>query len=559
MYADFIYLLKALKPPYMLLIQACIVILIPYLLWRTINLGKWFPLGVIQIFSGVLLGPSIFGLAFPDLFQALFGTFIYAGKPVVRADQIGALATIAVCLFGFLAGADADKELIRKSGKTVFNIGIFGMLFGWGLAIVAGILIYYGLPAAVGAKANLLSFSVAFGLVIAVSALPVLALILRALDLTRRRLGAVALASAGLADTMMWIGLGLVVALALGGNLTVALAKILAGGVLSIGFILWVASPVLNRMIKNEAPESAVMTLAVLSIFVASAVTAITELHPVLGAFVAGVFLPDKVREMAAHRLDQPTTLVLMPFFFLFTGLRTNFSFTDPNIWILFTVSTFLCVFGKMVGHGVAARMSGENWPFSAAVGLLLQTKGLMGLIVISVFLEKEVVSTLMFSAAVLMCMFSTGLSAIAVKGIMRKYGEARVYDGVRDGEAPPQPIEETGRPIVSVPDAAKGKPALATLEFEHGFGKANITEPRTVVGRHSNADVVVSDVRVSRHHALIVRVENGKFEVHNQMADRAEPNPILINGEVKEHAPLKDGDKVSLGGVSFTFRLAKP
>ena len=558
MFEDFIFLLKGLKPPYMLLIQACIVILIPYVLWRTLDFGRWFPLGVIQIFAGVLLGPAIFGLFAPSLFEALFGTYSFAGKTVARADQIGALATIAVCLFGFLAGADADKELIRKSGKTVFNIGVIGMVFGWGIAILAGLLIYYTLPAALGAKASIVSFPVAYGLVIAVSALPVLALILRSLDVTRRRLGAVALASAGLADTMMWIGLGLVVALALGGNLATALAKILAGGLLSVGFILFVASPILKRMMDKEAPESAVMTLSVLSIFVASAITAITELHPVLGAFVAGVFLPDKVREMAAHRLDQPTTLVLMPFFFLNTGLRTNFSFADPNIWILFGLSTFLCVFGKMIGHGLAARMSGENWPFSAAVGLLLQTKGLMGLIVISVFLEKEVVSSLMFSAAVLMCMFSTGLSALAVRGLRRVYGEPAVFDGRANGDPPPVEEPLTGAIVTVKEPVEAGKPVLATLVFANGRGRAEIGAPRVIIGRHSNADIRVNDVRVSRHHALIVATEDGKFELYNQMADRSEPNPILVNGTVKEQTELTNGDDVSLGGIAFKFHVGK-
>lgn len=556
--AEFIGLLKALKPQYMLLIQACIVILIPYLLWRTIGLSRWFPLGVIQIFSGVLLGPSIFGLVAPDLFQALFGTFSYQGKTIARADPILAMATIAVCLFGFLAGADADKDLIRKSGKTVFNIGIFGMLFGWGIAILAGVLIYYGLPSAVGAKANIVSFSVGYGLVIAVSALPVLALILRNLDVTKRRLGAIALASAGLADTMMWAGLGLVVALALGGNLGMAVLKIVAGGALSVGFILYVAGPILNRMIKNEAPESAIMTLAVLSIFVASAITGITELHPVLGAFVAGVFLPDKVREMAAHRLDLPTTLVLMPFFFLFTGLRTNFSFTDANIWILFGVSTVLCVFGKMIGHGVAARMSGENLPFSVSIGLLLQTKGLMGLIVISVFLEKEVVSVLMFSAAVLMCMFSTGLSALAVRGVKKVYGEKATYDGVTDGAAPPP--EPLAQPKVEAPKAtaATGRPSAATIEFGGSLGAYELYLPRMVIGRHVDDNIRINDIRVSRHHAVLQQTADGSYEIHNQTADRANANPIEINGELKEHAKLKDGDKVSLGGVEFTFRKPK-
>ena len=365
-----------------------------------------------------------------------------------------------------------------------------------------------------------------------------------------------ALASASIADTMMWFGLGLVVALALGGDLATALTKAAVGGLLSIGFVVVVASPMLNRLVRDEAPEAAIITLAAMTIFVASAVTGITELHPVLGAFIAGYFLPDKVREMAAHRFDQVATLVLMPFFFLNTGLNTEFNVFDPNVWILFAISAVLCVFGKMIGHGLAARMSGEGWPFSMAIGLLLQTKGLMGLIVIVVFLEKEVVSKLMFSAAVFMCMFSTGLPTPVMRSLFRIYGD-RIKEGDRAGE----PILATDEPLVSTTPAAAAAAAhpLAVLEFgdTHG-GAVEVTSPRTVIGRHSDANVRVNDIRVSRHHALLVQGEGGAFEIHNQMADRAEPNPILVNGEVKEHAVLNDGDRVSLGGVSFTFRRAK-
>ncbi len=580
MYSTIVHALQELKPPYILLVQASVIVFFPYFLWRICKLEKYFPLGVVQIFAGVLLGPSIFGAldaAFlngsphfdaakaiqactnPDakeLFNALFGVTCYHGNQVVnRAAGIASVATIAVCLFGFLAGADADKELIAKSGKSVMSIGVIGMLFGWILATVAGYIIYYAMPEARGDKAAPFAFSIAYGLVIAVSALPVLAVILRNLDITRRRLGAVALASASIADTMMWLGLGVVVALTLGGSLPVALAKAAAGGILSVGFIKFVMGPIFERMFKQDAPESAIITLAALSIFVASAITGITELHPVLGAFVAGFFLPDKVREMAAHRLDLAATLVLMPFFFLNTGLSTKFSLFDPNVWILFAVSSVLCVFGKMIGHGVAAKMVGENAPFSASVGMLLQTKGLMGLIVIVVFLEKEVVSPLMFSAAVLMCMFSTGLSAPAVRFIKNRYGETVVYDGSMAND----PILAAPGPVVSQPDVpAKTTPALATVEFEQGLGTFKVTHARTVIGRHSDANIQVNDIRVSRHHALLAQVDGGRIELHNQMADRAEPNPILINGIVKEHALLEVGDKVSLGGVGVTFRYAK-
>ncbi|MFM9938428.1 MAG: cation:proton antiporter [Hyphomicrobiaceae bacterium] len=580
MYSGLVQLLQELKPPYILLVQACIVVAFPYFLWRVCKFDKLFPLGVVQIFAGVLLGPGIFGAldaavlfsppdpaalgpykacANPDtqrLFHALFGKACYHGTEVNRAAGIASIATIAVCLFGFLAGTDADKELVRKSGKSVLSIGVIGMIIGWGIGILAGIPLYYAFPVAHGAKANVVNFPIAFGLVIAVSALPVLAVILRGLDLTKRRLGAVALASASIADTMMWFGLGLVVALALGGSLAAALTKAFLGAALSIGFILYVASPVLNRMLAKDAPESAVITLAALSIFVASAITGITELHPVLGAFIAGYFLPDKVREMAAHRFDMTTVLVLMPFFFLNTGLNTNFSVFDPNVWMLFAISTVLCVVGKTVGHGLAARLSGENVPFSVGTGLLLQTKGLMGLIVCVVFLEKEVLSPLMFSAAVFMCMFSTGLPTPVMRVLIARYG-----DRITEGDKKAEPILEGLGPTVQQPHAAPAtgsRPVLATLEFADGLGKFDVTASSVVIGRHTEDDINVNDIRVSRRHAKLAFAADGQCELINQTADRSQPNPISVNGTEREKAMLKDGDTVSLNGVEFTLRYAR-
>lgn len=582
MYSGLVHLLQELKPAYILLVQACIVVAFPYFLWRVCRFDKFFPLGVVQIFAGVLLGPGIFGAldaalinpsppAFDptkpvnactnpqarELFNALFGTTCYHGNTIVnRAAGISAVATVAVCLFGFLAGTDADKELIRKSGKSIMSIGFNGMLFGWFIGSLAGIAVYYGFPVAHGANANVVNFSIGYGLVIAVSALPVLALILRGLDLTKRRLGAVALASASIADTMMWLGLGLVVALALGGNLALALTKAFLGGALSVGFVLFVANPIFNRMLAKDAAENAVITLAALTVFVASAITGITELHPVLGAFVAGYFLPDKVREMAAHRLDLATVLVLMPFFFLNTGLQTEFKFFDPQVWLLFVISAVLCVFGKTIGHGVAARMTGESVPFSISTGLLLQTKGLMGLIVCVVFLEKGVVSPLLFSACVFMCMFSTGLSTPAMRFMIGKYGTL-----VTEGTGPSETVLQGAGPTVEqkpVTPAMARAPALATLEFAGDLGKFDITAPNVVIGRHSEDDIHINDIRVSRRHVRLALQATGKFQLANQTADRSAPNPVMVNGVEKEHAEISDGDKVSLNGVEFVLWYAQ-
>jgi Kef-type K+ transport system membrane component KefB len=553
---DLIAFLQHMKLGNILLVQASIVILIPYLLWRTLQLGRWFPLGVIQIFAGVLLGPAVFGALSPKLFNSLFGVVTLGADKINRADPILALATIAVCLFGFLAGADADKEVIGKSGKTIASIGIIGMVVGWTFGGLAGAALYYVVPAAVPipgsvdtfAKPPAWLFAIAFGLVTAVSALPILALVLRELKLTQRRIGAVALASAGIADTMMWMGLAVVVALSGTGSLSEAIGIALAGGGLSFLFVKFVASPILNRLIASEAPESALMTVTALSIFVASAITSLADLHPVLGAFVAGVFLPDKVREMAAHRLDQPTSLILMPFFFLNTGLRTKFAFADPDIWILFGISTLLCIVGKTIGHGLAARVRGETWPFSIGIGLLLQTKGLMGIIVLLVFSDRHLISGLMFSAGVLMCIASTGFSTPVMRGLIKLFG-----DSLLDGNKAISLAARAEQPpvVVAAESAAK---TLAMLDFADGRGEVPVLRANSTIGRHSEDNIRINDISVSRHHAQLVMGEGGRFELHNLTADRSEPNPILINGVEKEHAVLADGDRVGIGVTQFTF-----
>lgn len=575
MYHSLVHLLQQLEPPYILLIQASIAVALPYALWRVCRLERWLPLIVVQIFSGVLLGPGIFGaldatLLNPmqhfdpakavdactnpeprELFNALFGKTCYGGQDIVnRAAGIGAVATIAVCLFGFVAGTDADKELFRTSEKTAFNTAFWGMLFGWALAAVAGYFIMNAFPQSLGPKASALSFPLAYGLIIAVSALPVLAGILGGLDITRSRIGAMALASASITDTMMWFGLGLVVATAVGVSLPLALTKAAVGGLLGMGFVKYVASPIFDRMLLEKAPEGAIIMLAALAIFVTSSIVGVAGLHPVLGAFIAGFFLPDKVRELASHRFDQTATLVLMPFFFLNAGLNTNFSLFDPTVWILFVISTFLCVVGKTIVHSIAARASGEGWPFASSLGLLLQTKGMMGLIVIVVLLEKGVISPVMFSAAVLMCLFSTGLTAPGYRALHRVYGP-RAQEG--DQHVPKPVIKRDGPLVEQTPEAAAtiaASPPMATLVFDGDLGAFDVMRGSITLGRHSDNDLRIHDVRISRHHAKMTVAHDNRFEIENLTADRAEPVPLTVNGVNHERAFLSEGDKVVLGGA---------
>jgi hypothetical protein len=124
--------------------------------------------------------------------------------------------------------------------------------------------------------------------------------------------------------------------------------------------------------------------------------------------------------------------------------------------------------------------------------------------------------------------------------------------------ETPPSPkaVMEAGVERPDGPAPAAGAP-LAVLIFDGAPGRVAVLQPEVVIGRHSEDDIRVPDVRVSRHHARLVAKRGGGFEIHNLTAVRSEPNPMLVNGEAREHADINDGDVVSLGGVNFTFRAA--
>ena len=438
MYAALIDAISHIKPYYLLLLQAFLVLLIPYLIWRPLQLGRIFPLAVIQIFTGVLLGPSIFGTVLPDLQKALFGA----------PGNIGAVANVAICIFGFLAGTEADKDTIRTSGRSIIAIGMFGMIGSWLLASLFGVAVYYAMPFTHPPEANPAAFAAAYGLSVAVSALPVLMLVMREVDIMNKRIGAVALAAAGVADMIMWLGLALTIAFSGVGSHTPleSAATALVSGGLVVALILLVINPILRRLLAREAQERVIISVTAIAIFLASTITGIGELHPVFGAFMAGVLLPDKVRHMAANRFDMMTIMVLMPFFFLFTGLRTVFPYNDANIWILFGVSILLCVGTKVLATAIPARLSGEPWPFAIASGVLLQSKGLMGLLVITAFYEKGIVTLPLYSAIVVMCMVSTGLSAPVTRWMKTKYG--------------PRMIEGRAAAARSIPVAATPAPA---------------------------------------------------------------------------------------------------
>ncbi|MFM9942295.1 MAG: cation:proton antiporter [Hyphomicrobiaceae bacterium] len=423
-----------------LLIGASLIILVPFILWWVLRLRKIFPLAAIQIFTGILLGPTILGWLAPDTQSLLFACKMVDGvRDCSVPNGIKALAAISVCLFAFLAGTEADRDVIRSAGKSVVSIGAGGLLLTWlvGIAIGYQVAIYF--PAVMGANSNPVLFAVAFGLCNAVPALPVLALIMNEVGLNRRRIGAVALAAAALGDAILWLSMAAILPFSKGaGGLIENCALAIGGGVAVVLLCLGVINPLLRNAVATKSPERVLMILVGIAIFVCSALTQMSGLHAVLGAFIVGVMLPEDVRHMAASKLDMPTSLLLLPFFFLDTGLQANIAISKDIIWTVFGLGMVICVLVKMAATLLFARLAGENTAFGVLAGILLQTKGLMELVVVTVFKDVGIVSQETYSGLVLVALASTAITMPLCNMLLGPWNERIEASGRAPAVVPP-------------------------------------------------------------------------------------------------------------------------
>ena len=521
----------------LLFLQVVLVVGLPLLLWGPCKLGRLFPLPIIQIFAGIALGPSIFGALSPGGYDFFFRADVLSG--------VNTLANVALVLFVFLAGCELDKQILRGAAGTVLKVGITGVALPWiaGSLAAWALLSVYHAPGLLGRLDSPALFTIAFGLCMAVTALPVLVVVLRELGFNQKPIGTIALAIGGIDDALLWSSLTILLPFAAGStNPAMACMAAIAGAIFTIVALQFVITPLLERLIKDEAPERFLISIAMIVLFAAAALNEATQLHAAIGAFLVGLMLPDKVRELCEERLDTPVTLLLLPFLFLATGLKTAFSFSDASVWIVVVIAMIVCVGGKFLGVSLPARASGESWPFAATLGVLMQCKGLMEIVVVTVLYQKGVLGQVSFSALVLVALISTAITVPLARICERRFGEAAT--ATRD---------QATIALEPVPVPAR-RFAHPTLVFDDGRDAIPILKSEVVVGRHSGDDVQINDIRVSRHHARL-KAMDGAYEIHNQTAVRSEPNVMQINGVEKEHARLADGDRISLGGIEFTFR----
>lgn len=377
------------------LIAMLVIFTLPYLIWRLGNTDYWAPLVVVQIITGVLLGPGILGRAYPEYYNFVF-------NPQVMAAMNG-IAWWAVMLFVMIAGIELDLKKAwehRRESMITASLAL-GTPLVFGCIAAVGMLGYAGWK---GAQAHDWQFVLGVGMACAVTALPILILLMEKLEILREPIGQRILRYASLDDIAIWGVLALIlldwdrVGRQLGFFLVFAIATLLFRRLMAWleERDRWYAMPVWLALCALAADWAG--------------------LHFMVGAFLAGAV--SEASWFDQKRLDalrQHLLLTFMPVYFLSTGLKTNWAVGGSAVFVAAAVLLLASVAGKLAGTHIAGRILGWSRTESSIIGWLLQTKALIMIIFANILLDKGVITNETFTALLLMAIGSTMLTVPVV------------------------------------------------------------------------------------------------------------------------------------------------
>jgi Kef-type K+ transport system membrane component KefB len=395
-----------------LLLQIVIIVAATQLLgWLFKKIGQ--PAVIGETVAGIILGPSLLGLLFPGVFHFLF--------PVESLPNLRFLSQIGLILFMFIIGMELDTRLLRKQAFEALIISHASILIPFSLGIFLSFYLYpaYG-------QAGFISFSLFMGIAMSITAFPVLARIIRDRNLTGTRLGNLAISCAASDDVTAWCILAILIALIRSGSGINGLFVI--GGVLL--YIIFMLVPVRLILLKIQAAYekgkikySGLMAIVFTILLLSAWCTEVIGIHALFGAFLAGIVIPknESVQKKIIDRVSDISLVMLLPLFFVYTGLRTNAGILNaPGLWVSFLLILICAVAGKFGGSTLVAKALGQTWRDSLSIGALMNTRGLMELIVLNIGYDMGILSTEIFSMMVLMALLTTMMTSPILNRIER-------------------------------------------------------------------------------------------------------------------------------------------
>jgi len=360
-----------------------------------------------EMMAGIMLGPSLLGLLLPEASAFLF--------PPASMVTLGVLSQIGVILFMFVVGVDLDLQHLRERASAAILVSHASIVvpFLLGSTLALGLFTSLAPP-----NGSFTPFALFMGIAMSITAFPVLARILRDRGLTESPLGSTALACASIDDATAWCILAFVIALVKSSGF--------AGSVLTIGLtfvfvvvMFLLVRPRLESLITTrvENPRySAVLMAGILAFALACAwFTETIGIHALFGGFVAGVSMPSNasVQAFLREKVGAFSSAALLPLFFVFTGLRTQITLVNDWQSVLLCVAIIVvAVGGKLGGRMIMARWTRMSWRDSFAIGVLMNTRGLIELVVLNIGYDLGILSARIFAMMVIMALATTFMTA---------------------------------------------------------------------------------------------------------------------------------------------------
>lgn len=368
-----------------------------------------------EIFAGIFLGPSFLGHWWPEVSGFLF--------PANSLGNLQFLSQIGLILFMFVIGLELDLNVLRNKAKDAIVVSHASIIFPF---MLGTLLSYYLYSRFAPDNIPFLAFALFTGIAMSITAFPVLARIVQERGLSKTKLGAIVITCAAADDITAWCILAVVIAIVKAGSLVSSLYTVL----MALAYVicmLKLVQPFLKRLgdkyASKETLSKPVVAVFFITLLLSSFLAEVIGIHALFGAFMAGAIMPANAsfRSLFIGKVEDVAVVLLLPLFFVFTGLRTQIGLlNNGNLWLVCLLIIAVAVAGKFAGGALAARFVGQSWRDSLSIGALMNTRGLMELVVLNIGYDLGVLTPEVFAMMVLMALATTFMTGPALDLINR-------------------------------------------------------------------------------------------------------------------------------------------
>lgn len=410
-----------------LLLQITIILLASYCVGWLLSKFRQ-PQVVGEMVAGILLGPSLLGWVAPNLSAALF--------PPESLSLLYALSQVGLLLFMFLVGLELDTKKLRQLGPVAIVVSHTSIVVPFVLGALLAFVLY---PRMADVGTSFTGFVLFMGAAMSVTAFPVLARILSERNLLGTRLGTLTIACAAVDDVTAWCLLAAIIAIVRSNLGHLPMWLMLAGFAVYLGLMFFALRPVAMHLVAkhwtNRVSNQSI-ALLLLCMLASSWVTEWLGIHALFGAFFAGVMMPKEkaFTEDVRKKLRPLVVVFLVPLFFAFTGLRTSIGLISGSEMVVYCAMVFfVAVAGKFGGSMLAARVMGTPWREAAAIGILMNTRGLIELVILNIGLDVGILPRPLFSMMVLMAVGTTVMTTPLLSWFYGDSDESPEFDITRN------------------------------------------------------------------------------------------------------------------------------